>query len=121
MGNKPILLAPSVLLIEARAELESQLHFVWLEELDPKIMIRHPKLWPACVIVRSWKQLPYDSSRVAQLFFLRVHGTPLKVDGDGRLVPNYPRVVPRRNRFHIARTKLSFRSVVHANPPSAPK
>src|SRR5260370_10703235 len=42
-----------------------------------------------------------------------------EVDADKRFVRNDPRVVPRRNRPHIARTKLCFGSVVHSDhyPP----
>src|SRR4029077_12534566 len=42
-----------------------------------------------------------------------------EVDADKRFVPNGPRVVPRRNRPHIAGTKLCFGTVVHSDhyPP----
>ena len=42
-----------------------------------------------------------------------------EVDADKWFVPNDPRVVPRRNRPHIAWTKLCFGPVVHADhyPP----
>ena len=42
-----------------------------------------------------------------------------EVDADKRFVPNYPRVVPRRNRTHIARAELCFGTVVHSDhyPP----
>ena len=42
-----------------------------------------------------------------------------EVDADKWFVPNDPRVVPRRNRPHIARTKLCFGTVVHSDhyPP----
>ncbi len=41
------------------------------------------------------------------------------MDADKRFVPNDPRVVPRRNRPHIAWTKLCFGTVVHSDhyPP----
>jgi len=38
-----------------------------------------------------------------------------EVDADKRFVPNDPRVVPRRNRPHVARTKLCFGTVVHSD------
>ena len=42
-----------------------------------------------------------------------------EVDAHKRFVPNDPRVVPRRNRPHIARTKLCFGTIVHSDhyPP----
>src|SRR5271157_1087088 len=42
-----------------------------------------------------------------------------EVDADKRFVPNYPCVVPRRNRTHIARAKFCFGTVVHSDhyPP----
>src|SRR6516164_2711605 len=47
-------------------------------------------------------------------FLLGIYGFP-EVYADKRFVPNCPRVVPGRNRTHIARAELCLGTVVHSN------
>lgn len=51
---------------------------------------------------------------VALALLFAVHSIP-KVDADKSFVPNYPSVVPRRNRTHIARAELCFGTVVYSD------
>jgi hypothetical protein len=67
---------------------------------------------------RRCLQLARSAIGTTQLLLFGVQSIS-EVDADKWFVPNDPRVMPRRNRPHIARTKLCFGAVVHSDhdPP----
>ena len=83
----------------------------------PEVDDLNPPIFEAAAR-RRCLQLARSAIGTTQLLLFGVQSIS-KVDADERFVPKGPRIVPGRNRSHIARTKLCFGSVVHSDhyPP----
>jgi hypothetical protein len=83
----------------------------------PEVDDLNPPIFEAAAR-RRCLQLARSAIGTTQLLLFGVQSIS-EVDADKWFVPNDPRVMPRRNRPHIARTKLCFGTVVHSDhyPP----